>query len=620
MSEDLNKIRNFSIISHVDAGKSTLADRLLELTATIPKEKMRPQYLDQLSLERERGITIKLQPVTMKWQGYTLNLIDTPGHVDFSYEVSRSLAATEGALLLVDARNGLEAQTVANFYLARALQLKIIPIVNKIDLPDVDVNLRKKELVDFVGVALDEVLCVSAKYGEGVEKILEEIIKKIPPPGTVQYLAPPTGDRSKILRSPDEGQKPFRALIFDSFFDEYRGVIIYVRVIEGKIKLSEKIKFFNNKITADVEDIGIFTPELKSSGELMSGQIGYLATGLKEIKLARIGETIFLEKDEKIGKIIEPLKGFSPPQPMVFAGFYPRSGDDFEKFKKALEKIALNDPSIDLRPEHLKSLGFGFRLGFLGPLHLEIISERLKREYQIELIITPPTTEYRLTLEQDKTMLIRSPHEFPEGKIKKVEERLVKINIMVTKEHFGKVTKFLENFSAENRDRFIFGRIDYLGSSCLIEFQIPLSLLIQNFYDKLKSASHGFASYSYELGEFCEVEVNKLDILIADKKIEQLSILVYKDKAYERARNLLLKLKEVLPPQLFEVKLQAAIGGKIVAAERISARRKDVTAPLYGGDVTRKKKLLAKQKKGKKKMARKGEVSIPMEVYRELYR
>jgi len=620
MAEDSNRIRNFSIISHVDAGKSTLADRLLELTATIPKGKMRPQYLDQLSLERERGITIKLQPVTMKWQGYTLNLIDTPGHVDFSYEVSRSLAATEGALLLVDARNGLEAQTVANFYLARALQLKIIPIVNKIDLPDVDVNLRKKELADFVGVAPDEVLCVSAKNGLGVEKILEEIIKKIPPPKEEPRSVPTQVGATTGAKPTGDKEKPFRALVFDSFFDEYKGVIIYVRVVEGKIKSGEKIKFFNNKITAEVEDIGIFTPELKSTGELLSGQIGYLATGLKEIKLARIGETIFLEKDEKIGEIIEPLPGFSPPQPMVFAGFYPRSGNDFEKFKKALERIELNDPSIEMRPDHLKSLGFGFRLGFLGPLHLEIISERLKREYQIELIITPPTTEYRLNLEGDKTILVHSPHEFPEGKIKKVEERLAKIKIMVSKEHFGKVTKFLENFSYENPQRFIFSKIDYLGSSCLVQFSIPLSLLIQNFYDKLKSASHGFASYSYELGEFYEVEVDRLDILVADRRIEQLSILVYKDNAYEKARNLLLKLKEVLPSQLFEVKLQAAIGGKIIAAERISARRKDVTAPLYGGDVTRKKKLLAKQKKGKKKMARKGEVSIPMEVYRELYR
>jgi len=590
-------IRNFSIISHVDAGKSTLADRFLELTGTIPIGKMRPQYLDRLSLERERGITIKLQPVRMIYQGYILNLIDTPGHVDFSYEVSRSLAATEGALLLVDARNGLEAQTVANFYLAQSLGLKIIPIVNKIDLPDVDVNLRKKELADFVGVNEEEVLCVSAKSGKGVKEVLEAIVKKIPEPA-------------------GKKEGPFRALVFDSFFDEYKGVIVYIRVVDGEIKKGEKIKFFSNNVKTEVKDLGIFTPELESKEMLSQGEIGYLATGFKEIKLARIGETVLKSYEEQI----EPLPGFKPPQPMVFAGFYPRSADDFEKFKKALEKIELNDPSIEAKGEQLKSLGLGFRLGFLGPLHLEIISERLKREYQIDQVITPPTTEFRLTEETGRVINIHSAFEFPDGKLKKIEERFAEIKVMVVKEHLGEVMKFLEDFSRENPKRFNFKKMDYLGSSCFIEFRMPLSLLIQNFYDKLKSASHGFASYSYELKDYEEVEVSRMDILIADKKIEQFSNLVYQDKEYPVARKMVEKLKEILPPQLFEVKLQAAIGGKIIASERISARRKDVTAPLYGGDVSRKKKLLARQKRGKKEMAGKGEVHIPMEVYRELYK
>jgi len=598
---NLQKIRNFSIISHVDAGKSTLADRFLELTETVPAGKMKPQYLDRLSLEREKGITIKLQPVRMIYEGYILNLIDTPGHVDFSYEVSRSLAATEGALLLVDARNGLEAQTVANFYLAKSLGLQIIPVINKIDLPDIDLDLRKKELADFVGVDEEEVLCVSAKSGRGTREILAAIVKKIPEPA-----------------GKEEG--PFRALVFDSFFDEYLGVVVYLRVIDGEIFKGEKIKFLSNKVVSEVKDLGIFTPELKSKDKLSAGEIGYLATGLKEIKLARIGETIFKEKEEREGRKIAPLSGFKPPQPMVFAGFYPGKETDFEKFKKAIEKIELNDPAISVKGEKHSSLGFGFRLGFLGPLHLEIISERLKREYEIDLIITNPTVEFRLTLQNNQVVFIRSASEFPEGKVKKVEERFVEVSLMTPKKHFGEIIRFLEEFAKNNQGRVFFQKTDYLGSSSLVEILMPLSLLVQNFYEQLKSASHGFASYSYKLQDFREVKAKKLEILVADKKREQLSGLVYEDQAYLKAKNFLHKLKEILPPALFEIKLQAIYNGRIIAGERIRPRRKDVTAPLYGGDVSRKKKLLQKQRRGKKEMLLKGEVVLPPLIFKELFK
>jgi len=597
MSYNLSKIRNFSIISHIDAGKSTLADRFLELTKTVSPNLMKPQYLDRLSLERERGITIKLQPVTMNWQGYTFNLIDTPGHVDFSYEVSRSLAATEGALLLVDARNGLEAQTMANFYLAKSLGLKIIPIVNKIDLVDVDVELRKKELAHLCRVPETDVLCISAKYNQGIVQVLNKIIEKI---------SPPIG---KI-------NKPFRALVFDSFFDEFKGVIIYLRVVDGQIKLGQAIKFFSNQVISENKDLGIFKPELKATGQLIAGQIGYLATGLKEISLARIGETVFLAGEKNIC----PLPGFQPPQPMVFADFYPAEGSDFIKLKKALTKIKLNDPSIVVQQGQLKSLGQGFHLGFLGPLHLEVIAARIKREYQVGLIITPPTTEFRLTMETGEVKIIRSPFEFPEAGIKKVEERLVDVEIIVNQRHYGPVMKFLQVFSEKNLNRFKFGETEYLFSRVVIHFSAPYSLLIHGFYDKLKSNSHGFASYSYKIAGYQQVKVVKIDILIAGKKIEQLSFIVYQDQAFSRARLMVKKLKQILPRQLFEVKIQAAVRGKIIAAERLSAKRKDVTAPLYGGDVSRKKKLLAKQKAGKKKLAGKTGFRLSPEIYKQLFK
>ena len=608
-------IRNFCIISHVDHGKSTLADRFLELTKTIPKEKMKPQYLDRMPLERERGITIKLQPVTMSYKlqvtSYKLNLIDTPGHVDFSYEVSRSLAAVEGAILLVDASQGIQAQTLANLHLAQEQKLSIIPVINKIDLSSIDLDSVKKELSDLIKTKQKQIICISAKKGIGIEKVLQAVVEKIPAPaGTVH-----TG-----------GPSPLRALIFDSYFDEYKGVIAYVRVFDGIVRADDKIKFLGSGAQAQTLEVGIFSPDLKKKQSLSCGQIGYIITGFKDIEKCRAGDTITKSKikNQKSKIEIQPLSGYKEPQSMVFAGIYPKQGAAQEKLRQALNKLKLNDASLIFEPEHISALGFGFRAGFLGLLHLDIVRERLKREYDLDLIITSPSVAYRVfkkSHKQDGFGVIHSPSELPNSsEIKTIEEPWMKVDIITPEHYIGALMDLLANLYPQTESKVKFISLEYIGETkwqkrAILHYHMPLSLLLVDFYDKLKSASKGFASYSYQFLNYQSAEVVKLDILVAGDLVDQLSTIVYKDSAYTRGRQITKRLKKILPRQLFEVKIQAAVGGKILASERIPPMRKDVTAKLYGGDVTRKKKLLAKQKKGKKKLMKLGKVNIPADAY-----
>lgn len=655
-SHKTENIRNFCIIAHIDHGKSTLADRFLEFTETVSKEKMRNQFLDQMDLERERGITIKLQPVRMIYKiknpkfnletnpgqnpkqiqnpngqnskqiksfenlnlefknylefsasglefadlEYILNLIDTPGHVDFNYEVSRSLAAVEGAILLVDASQGVQAQTLANLHLALEQNLVIIPVINKIDLPNARVEEVKEELSKLLNINKEKILECSAKSGIGVEKILEEVIKKIPPP---------SGDV----------KKPLRALIFDSKFDDYKGVIVYVRMVDGEIKRGDKIKFFATKQESEIIEVGVFLPQLKVKENLKAGEIGYLATGLKEVSKCKVGDTVI--KFHEDGAFIKPLTGYKEIKPMVFAGIYCKEGTHFQKLRESLEKLKLTDASLFFEPESSSALGYGFRCGFLGMLHLEIIKERLKREYNLDLIITTPSVAYKIGLktfdnaQAPKEIVIKSPQEFPDpSKILFIEEPWMKIEIIVPSSYMGAVMNFVQ----EARGKYV--SLEYLisnnlASRIILKYEIPLSSLLFDFYDKLKSVSSGYASLNYDLFDYQKADLIKLDILVANKKVEPLARLVYKDESYQIGRRITESLKNVLPRQLFEVKIQAAIGGKIIASDRIPPLRKDVTAKLYGGDVTRKMKLLEKQKKGKKKMKTFGKVAIPPEAY-----
>ena len=580
-------IRNFCIIAHIDHGKSTLADRFLELTNTVPQREMKEQLLDQMDIERERGITIKLQPVRMNWQGYELNLIDTPGHVDFSYEVSRSLAAVEGAILLVDAAQGVQAQTVANLYLALEQNLTIIPVINKIDLPNAETQKVKNEICRLLGCPPAEVLSASAKTGQGVAEILAVVIKKVPPPRK------------------DEG-KPLRALIFDSNFDEFRGVIAEVRIIDGQISAGEQIVFFSTKKVAEVLEVGYFSPKLKKSPALSSGEIGYLATGLKEIKYCRVGDTVASAKTE-----VEPLKGYQEVKPMVFAGLFCQVGDQYPKLRDALEKLKLNDAALSYEPENSQALGFGFRCGFLGLLHLEIVQERLKREYNLDLVVTVPSVAYQIESKVGKISIIHSPQELPKPElINQILEPIMTVDIFSPKAYLGQIMQLA------SQKRGIYLNTEYLDENiAVLHYQVPLTALLVDFYDKLKSVSAGYASLNYDLLEYRKTEVVKLDILVAEEPVEALSSIVYQDEAYSVGKKIVQSLKETLPRQLFVVKIQAAISGKIIAAERLSALRKDVTAKLYGGDYTRKRKLLEKQKKGKKKMMQKGRVEIPAEAF-----
>ena len=593
----MQNIRNFCIIAHIDHGKSTLADRFLELTGTVEKRKMHEQFLDQMELEQERGITIKLQPVRMNYKPqathYTLNLIDTPGHVDFSYEVSRSLAAVEGAILLVDATKGVQAQTLANLHLAQKQGLVVIPVINKIDLPNARVEEAEEEIRNLLNDD-SEVLKISAKTGRGVAEVLEAVIKKIPPPHST-------------FRIPDSR---FRALIFDSAFDTFRGIIAYVRVFDGEIKAGDKIKLFASKTDCDVIEVGYFTPVLKKENKLLAGEIGYIATGLKNPGQVRVGDTIF--KSQVAG--VEPLGGYKEPKPMVFASFFPESSDEYDVLKDALGKLKLMDASLIYEPESSPALGRGFRLGFLGMLHVEIVSERLRREFKLSLIISTPSVEYHVATKRGEVISVRSAAALPDpSQIESIQEPMVGLEILSPVTYLGQLMKLV----AETRGQYT--ATDYLSKEVIIlKYLMPLSEIITDFYDKLKSVSSGYASMSYLPSGYQTADLVRLDILVASELVEPFSKIVPREHAYHEGRRIVEKLKEVLPRQWFVVTLQAAIGGKIIARETISALRKDVTGYLYGGDVTRKKKLLEKQKRGKAKMKERGRVDIPQGVFLEM--
>ncbi len=599
-------IRNFCIIAHIDHGKSTLADRFLELTGTVEERKMKKQVLDQMDLERERGITIKLQPVRMKYelvksQEYILNLIDTPGHVDFSYEVSRSLAAVEGAILLVDATQGIQAQTLANLYLALEQDLAIIPVINKIDMPNAAPEEVAKEISDLIGVEEREIIRISAKTGENIEAVLKEVIEKIPAP---------QGDR----------EKPARALIFDSYFDSYKGAVAQVRIVDGKINKGDKICFLKAKIESEIIELGIMKPELAKTEFLEAGDIGYIATGLKEVSKCRVGDTIakvvsskqqVASNDDGSTYNIEPLAGYKEVKPVVFASMYPVEGDDYPELRDALEKLKLNDASLSFEPESSSALGRGFRCGFLGMLHLEIVSERLTREYDMNLVITTPSVSYQVIKRNGKKITIFSPADLPDpSAIEEIQEPWVKLEIVLPENRIGAIMKLAEN------SRAIYKSTDYLSQDRVILFyEAPLINIIVDFYDNLKSVSSGFASMSYELIGFKKEDLIKIDILVGGERVEAFSKIVPRSESYEDGKRIVEKLKDAIPRQNFAVALQAAISGKIIARETIRPFRKDVTAKLYGGDVTRKRKLLEKQKKGKKKMKSFGKVDIPQEAF-----
>ncbi len=588
----MEKIRNFCIIAHIDHGKSTLADRMLELTNTIEDRKMKSQLLDRMDLERERGITIKLQPVTMDYDGYVLNLIDTPGHVDFTYEVSRSLAAVEGAILLVDATQGIQAQTLANLYLAMEQDLTIIPVINKIDLPAADKEKTKREIIDLLGCNEDEIVYASGKTGEGIKEVLDKVIDKVPAPQVVNE------DYS------------LRALIFDSNYDEYKGVVAYVRVVDGQIKKGDKIKLMATGAESEALDVGIFKPDYKSTGILNSGDIGYIITGFKSVNECRVGDTITLLKG---AAEVKPLQGYNEVKPMVFAGIFPKEGSEFKALREAIDKLKLNDSSLIYEPEHSDALGFGFRCGFLGILHLEIFQERLRREYGLDLIVTVPSVVYKIYKKDGEELLIRTPQQFPEREIiEKTEEPWVKLDVITPKDFVGGI------MSLAQEKRGVYRNTEYIDETrAILHYDIPMSAILTDFYDKIKSVSSGYASINYEFADYREVKVVKLDILVAEEMVEALSTIVYEDDAFRRGKEILTALKDSLQKQMFVIKLQAAVGGKIIAGERLSAMRKDVTAKLYGGDVSRKRKLLDKQKKGKKKMMEsgKGSVDIPSDTF-----
>ncbi len=591
-----DKIRNFCIIAHIDHGKSTLADRMLELTNTVDKRKMKDQILDGMDIERERGITIKLQPVTMDYNGYQLNLIDTPGHVDFSYEVSRSLAAVETAILLVDCTQGIQAQTLANLYLALEQNLTIIPVINKIDLPAANPEKTKREIVKLLGCSEEEILAASGKTGVGVLDILNKVVE--------------VGGFPK-----DSDQKSPKALIFDSKYDEYKGVVAYVRVFEGQIKKGDKIKLVATKAESEVLDIGIFKPNYFSTGTLNTGSIGYIITGFKEVGECRVGDT--LTSPSAFNSGIEALPGYKEVKPMVFAGIFPREGSDLEDLREAMDKLKLNDSALVYEPERSDALGFGFRCGFLGLLHLEIFQERLRREYNLDLIVTIPSVAYKVYKKNGEEVIVRTPQRLPDPtETSKIEEPWVSLDIITPKEYMGGIMQL----SQEKRG--IYKNTEYISSGTdeqrvILHYDMPMSAILTDFYDKIKSLSAGYASINYEYLNYQEADVVKMDILVAEEPVEALSTIVYRDDAFRRGKEVVNVLKESLSKQMFVLKIQAAIGGKVIAAERISAMRKDVTAKLYGGDVSRKRKLLEKQKKGKKKMmaAGKGSVEIPPDTF-----
>ena len=601
-------IRNFVIIAHIDAGKSTLADRFLELTKTVDKRKMQPQYLDLMDLEREKGITIKMQPVRMDYdsalragslnsQIYTFNLIDTPGHIDFSYEVSRSLAAVEGAILLVDAARGIQAQTIGNLELAKKQGLVIIPVINKIDLAIANVEESAKELVNLLGIQEKEIIKISAKEGTHVEDVLKAVLEKIPCPKGSKEL-------------------PLRALIFDSKYDPHKGVIAFVRIFDGQIKSGEKIYLIQSKNKGETKEVGVFKPEFSKTNELGAGEIGYIATGIKEPEKIRVGDTIVKISNHPIQTLnIEPLSGYEEPRPKVFLSIYPKNSDDFEDLKIALEKLKLTDASLFFKAEFKEGLGRGFQCGFLGLLHGEIITERLKREFDLDLVLSLPSVLYKVFSQNQKEKYIFTSTDWPDpSQILSSQELWAKTKIITPLNYFGSISKLLGDSEAK------YIKTEYLGQEkAELIYEIPLrEIVVKNLYDKIKSASKGFASMDYEILEWREVKLVKLDILILGRKEESLSKIVPELEAEGEGRRMVKRLKEVLPPRLFALSLQAAIGSKIIARETIGAQRRDVIAPLYGGDYSRKRKLLEKQKKGKKALKEKARVTVPPDVFFEI--
>jgi len=591
-TDSTQKTHNFCIIAHIDHGKSTLADRMLEITKTVEPRDMKSQILDQMDLERERGITIKLQPVRMEWKGYHLNLIDTPGHIDFSYEVSRSLQAVEGAVLLVDATQGIQAQTLTNLYLAQEQYLTIIPVINKIDLPAADTESVKKDLISLLHCTEDEILLISAKTGECVTELLENIIERVPSP------------------KPDHGTQ-LQGLIFDAMYDEYRGAIIYARIYNGSVKPGDSIYLFKEQISAEVLEVGFFKPSLISTKSLDAGAIGYIITNIKDLEKTKVGDTITNEDNPA-----PALPGYKDVKPMVFAGIYPSEGDDLEKLRKAIHKLKLNDSSLSFEPERSDILGSGFRCGFLGLLHLEIFQERLEREYDLQIVITSPTVSYHVYLTSGELLLLTSPADLPEqSRIKKIEQPIVSLRLITPKKYMGSIMNYVQD------QRGFFTDTKFLDEErVLLICRLPLINIITDFYDTIKKISSGFASYSYDIDSYEECHVVRVDILVADEPVPGLASLVPRDEAERIARLQVINLKKLIPRHQFIIKIQATIGGKIIAAERISALRKDVTSKLYGGDVTRKRKLLEKQKKGKKRMSTIGSVNIPQKAFLTLLR
>lgn len=590
----MDNIRNFCIIAHIDHGKSTIADRLLERTGTITAREMKfNQVLDDMDLEQERGITIKLHAIQMHYRSaagaaYVLNLIDTPGHVDFSYEVSRSLAACEGAILVVDASQGVEAQTISNLYLAIDAGLEIIPVINKIDLPSAMIDTVKLQIRDLIGCRDEEILLTSAKANLGIDEILETVVRRIPPPQ-------------------GETTAPLQALIFDSVFDIYRGSIVYIRVMEGTLRERDKVMFFANGRSYEAEEVGVLEMKRTRTGELSAGNVGYLIAGVKDVHDTKVGDTVTHVAAPASG----PLPGYKDVKPMVFSGMYPTNAEDFEDLRGALEKLQLNDSSLIFEPETSTALGFGFRCGFLGLLHMEIVQERLEREYNQNIINTVPNVEYRVTKKDGTVVLVDNPSFMPSlGEIEMVEEPFIKAQIIVPTEYVGNIMKLCMD------RRGLYRNTTYLDPTRAdITYEMPLSEIIFDFYDKLKSTSRGYASFDYDLLDFRSSELVKLDILLNGESVDAFSCIVHRDKAHEWGKKLCVKLRKLIPRQMFEVAIQAAIGSKVVARETISAMRKNVLAKCYGGDITRKRKLLEKQKEGKKRMKQVGRVEIPQEAF-----
>lgn len=584
----MDNIRNFCIIAHIDHGKSTLADRLLELTGTVEKRQMKEQLLDRMDLERERGITIKLQPVRMDYKGHQLNLIDTPGHVDFSYEVSRSLEACEGAILVVDATQGMQAQTLANVYLAMAADLKIIPVLNKIDLPAADVERVSKEVISLLGCKPEDILHISAKTGQGVDAVLERIVRDVPAPQ-------------------GEPASPTRALIFDSYYDDYRGVILYIRIVDGQIKKGAPIRMLATDARGLALEVGALKPDMTPNAALQTGEIGYIVTNLRSTREARVGDTVTLANS--VAEVL-PLPGYQDVKPFVYAGFFPDSNENYQLLKDAVEKLSLSDSALQFEPENSPVLGFGVRIGFLGLLHMDIVRERLEREYNLDLVVTNPSTDYQVTLTAGEELDIKSAADLPDpAKISEIREPWIRGEIVVPQDYVGAVIQLVVG------KRGIQKNLSYIDERTLVSFEAPLANLLTDFYDQLKSITSGYGSFNYELADYRAEDLVRLDFYVAGERVDALAIMVHRSEAPYVGREIVKKLKDVIPRQQFPVALQAAIGGRFIAREDISAYRKDVTTGLYGGDVSRKKKVLAKQKKGKARMKRFGKIDIPAEAF-----